>query len=76
MKTQSAWATISGKVYVSQDEIDDLLAAGEDEAGNKITTEQDAFKHLAEAKLFALFPTDDPFKHNETVIDMTSLRTS
>ena len=74
MKLQSAWVTITGKVYVPQYEIDDLIEAGEDEDGNKISTEDEAFETLAKSKLSELFPTDDPFKHNETEIDMKTLK--
>lgn len=75
---RSAWCTITGKVYVSEDEIRELVEAGFasvlSENDTIIENEAAAFEHLAREKLSALFPTDDPFKFNEVSVDLHSLR--
>lgn len=80
---RSAWATITGKVFVSDDEILDLLIQTH---GDRPETEEDgidaytyeeakiAFEVLAESKIKDLFPTDDPVKFNEAEIDMDSYK--
>jgi ribosomal protein S1 len=67
-----AWVTISGKVYVPDDEIDALIETGEDEFGDPVTTEREAFEAIARQKLREMIAIDAPFKRTDTEIDMTT----
>lgn len=78
-----AWATITGKVFVSDDEILEALrdTHGDrpdvDDLGIDAYTYEEAkiaFEVLAESKIKDLFPTDDPVKFNEVQIDMDSYK--
>lgn len=82
-KYRYAWATMTGKVFVSDDEILEKL---KENLGDRPETEEDgidaytydeakeAFEVLAKEKLDALCPTDEPMKLNEVTIDMDSYR--
>lgn len=57
---RSAWVNITGKVFVSQSEIEQRLRDYDHGC-----SEEEAFKSLAKEKIAAMFPSDDPFKFNE-----------
>ncbi len=85
----SAWVEISGKVFVEASEVDEWLKEKypelltvedieEDDVSfiDKASSEQvrEAFEELAQGKIAALMPTDEPIKFNEAIIDMTTFR--
>lgn len=75
---KSAPVTIHATVYVSEDEVRELLEAGYASVlspnDTKIETEQQAFMHLASDKIRQqCFPTDDPCKVREVVIEPSSI---
>ena len=79
---RSAWATISGKVFVSDDEIAEALHLEGDEERTAVDKLADidssriqiAFQDLANDKLHEKFLTDDPMKMNEVEIDMETFK--
>jgi hypothetical protein len=83
MSYRSAWTTITGKVFVSDDDILELLRSTHgdrpevDDLGIDAYTYEEAkiaFEVLADQKIKDLFPTDDPVKFNEAEIDMDSYK--
>ena len=68
-KERSAFATITGKVFVSEDEIAELLAEGEAETlvpgDTKIATEDEAFQFLARQKINDTIPDDSVITRND-----------
>jgi hypothetical protein len=80
MTLRSAWVTITGKVFVQEDEIQALVEHGAATIlsvdDTPITTEEEAFDFLAKQRISdELFRnSDDPVKHSETTIDLTTLQ--
>ncbi len=75
--THYAWATITGKVYVSDWELNEKLADKYPDAESPLEVctseeQQEAFKEIASEKLMMLCETDEPFKLVDTSVDMTS----
>lgn len=81
-----AWVEITGKVFVDEDEMmeglskkfPDLCKWNDEEAEwiDDTTTAQhrEGFEELAQQKISDHFPTDDPIKFNEAIIDMTTFK--
>lgn len=85
-----AWATVMGKVFVEKYEIEQKLQekfpqykkqVRDDEEGNTCACDlatydevRDTFEEIAREKLWDLFPTDEPMKVNEIVIDLSTYR--
>lgn len=81
-----AWAEISGKVFVTEDEIVDKLQEIYDERNEvspspliqdadidtcTMEDQQEAFRRAAHEKISRqCFPSDDPFKFNEIIVNM------
>lgn len=80
MQYHTAHVTITGKVFVSEEDLLDRISEKyPDLIDPTLCTpeqEREAFEELAQEKISAMFPTDDPMKHNETTIDMSSYRHS
>jgi len=86
VKSYSAWVTITGKVFVDEDEMmevlqekyPDLCVWNEEEAEwvNDCTAEQEreTFEEIARRKLSEHFPTDEPLKFNEAIIDLSTFQ--
>ena len=87
MSTHHAWVEITGKVFVEAQEIEnrlkekypDLLTREDIEEDDiayldrcSVDQEKECFEEIAKEKISALFPTDDPVKWNETIINMTT----
>lgn len=60
---RSAWITITGKVFVSQSEIDERVILFQ--SYGRVYSDEVIFKEIAKEKIAAMFPSDDPFKFNE-----------
>lgn len=60
---RSAWVNITGKVFVSQKEIDECILLFK--SNGHVYSEDEVFKNIAKEKIAAMFPSDDPFKFNE-----------
>lgn len=86
---RSAWTTLTGRVFVPLDEIEEYLMencpravsearGGEDECSvlDFVTVEEEkkAFEALAKEKINACLPNDEPMKLNETEIDLSTYR--
>lgn len=79
-RNYSAWATISGRVFVEEQELIDALCekfpdrvmSGDAEPLDMfLTSEQrEVFQEVAKKKISDLFPTDEPMKMNEVILDM------
>lgn len=88
MKFRSAWVTLTGKVFVSEPDLEDYLAeqhpdlakraAEQDESILCFTTpeqERAGFEHLANEEINEkLGYSDDPIKLNDVSIDLSTLR--
>ena len=76
MKTRHAWVTITGKVYVAQDEIDAAIEQGYvdyNRESHSPTTDSEAFELIANDKLFAAFgKSDEPMKLCDQEIDIST----
>ena len=83
MKYHSAFVEITGKVFVSVPDLLERLelshptAVRDKDSDDQMDayTEDDkreAFQELANEKIRALFPTDEPMKMNEAIIDMAT----
>lgn len=82
----SAWVEISGKVFVSDDELMQRLSEkfpdkckwdSEEAVWIDDTSAQemaDTFEEVAQEKISEVFPTDEPIKFNEAIIDMSTYR--
>lgn len=76
MKYFSAWATITGRVFI--DEVDLQTALSELGCDTPIdlcepVILKQAYKLAARQKLAELMPTDMPMKVNETTFDLSTL---
>jgi hypothetical protein len=73
---RSAWVTITGKVFVDDTEVQELLAKGKatllSENDTDIKSEADAFEFLAHEKMREAFASDEPVKFASKEIDMSS----
>lgn len=70
MTLRYAWATLTGKVYVPQCEIDELLETGETPEGETIASEDDAFQYLARRRIRdAYCASHQPMKITDSAID-------
>jgi hypothetical protein len=82
-----AWVTLTGRVFVSEDEIEEylkdnypcLVAEGKREGTSCLDVcskfqEKEAFEALAKEKIDALFPMDDPMKISDVHIDLETYR--
>jgi hypothetical protein len=77
MQQRSAWVTITAKVFVPDDELQDLVAKGKASLlspdDTVIENEQDAFDFLAREKIRDFIKTDEPLKYSGVDIDLTTL---
>lgn len=88
MSYHYAWVEITGKVFVSQSELEERLREKYPEYKAKVDADEESllsasdvctyqeqtetFQELAQEKIHAMFPTDEPIKFNEAIIDMES----
>ncbi len=84
VKQRSAWITISGKVFVDRYEILDKLnelypdieVVSDDMDALDVCTvaqEEEAFYAAAQEKISRHFLNDEPIKHYETEIDLSTI---
>lgn len=71
-----SWVTLTAKVYVDSDEVEELVGQGVDLDGEPLpeNSYSAAFASLARQKINDHFPTDEPMKLNDIDIDLSTFK--